>query len=186
MSARIEITFEDKILGDPILLDVPCNVNSPFFEYSLKKEIHLTKKVQPFAQLLTKIDDYSYQLKQKIRDPLLLKPLTVYGHNFDEYNVMVSPNDNVMDLKFLLSPLNATKPEYIQFNFNTVRRLNDNENVINAGCLDSKIRLMWWIEEPNPNKNESPVYKTVPQLLTINPLYPDYGTIISYVDIYNI
>ena len=93
------------------------------------------------------------------RDASKLRPLTIHGHAMDEYHVMVHPDDTVQDLKYLVSPLvnNGSNAQNIQFNFNTVRRLEDSENVVAAGCLASNIVVMFWFEMENEAENESPI-----------------------------
>ena len=86
----------------------------------------------------------------------------------------------MFDVKYLLSPLvnNGSAAEHIQMNFNTVRRLHDDEGVVAAGCLSESVVIMFWFEMENENANESPVYQSVSKLLTTNPLYPDIATTI--------
>lgn len=124
-------------------------------------------------------------MKIRHRDPSKLRPLTVHGHHMDEYHVQVHPDDTVLDLKYILSPLvnNGNAASNIQMNFNTVRRLHDDELVVKAGCLSPTVVIMYWFEMENESDGarkgmETPIYQSVAKLQTTNPLFPDIATTI--------
>eukprot|EP01084_Bolivina_argentea_P153738 268038_1 len=186
-SCKVYISFEDVLLGEPVQVTLKCTESSRLFPYYLRRKIHDIKRVPPFEQKITKIETLNYSVKIRERNPLQLYPLTIHGHHMDEYHLQMDKNDRVIDIKFLLSPLvnNSHNAEDIQLNFNTIRRLEDNEIMYDTNCLSSSIRIMFWFEKINEkdvlNINETPIYQSVSKLLTINPLYQDVGTTIRSV-----
>ena len=142
---KLTIDFEDTILGESIEIELECRDDDPFFDFYLRREIQKLKRVSPTMQILTKLGSHKYSLKLKDETSVLSK-LVVYGHIHDEYVLMVHPDDLVIDLKFKLAPLIDSKPEYIQMNYNTLRRLNNTENVMQSKCLIDSVVIMWWLE----------------------------------------
>ena len=187
-STRVKVTFTDTLLADDIAIDVPCLENSRAFPYVLRRTLNKEKRVSPINQRIKKIGDGFYELTIRRRSKSL-SLLTIHGSSNNEYDVYIDPNDTIFDCKILLSALIDTKPENIQLNYNTERRLNDDENVIKSNCLSSDIVIMFWLELPNKNAinkktgklYESPIIRSQPHLLNINPLYPDMGTTIRKV-----
>eukprot|EP01084_Bolivina_argentea_P059633 108922_1 len=178
-STRITVSFTDTMLSEPIICDVPCVENDRKFPYILRRTLHKLKRISPINQVINKVGDNEYQLTMRRRADTLSK-LTIHGHAANEYDVYIDKDDTVIDLKFLLSPLIDAKPEYIQLNYNTERRLQDNENVIKSNLLSSEIIIMFWLELDNPNaaKGESPIYRSVSHLLGFNPRYPNMGAVL--------
>ena len=187
VSTRIKVTFTDTILASDIAIDVPCKENAREFPYVLRRVLNKEKRVAPINQSIAKIGEKLYQLTVR-RRASSLSMLTIYGHSNNEYDVYVDPNDTVFDIKLLLAPLIDSKPEYIQLNYNTQRRLKDDENVMKSNLLSDDIVIMFWLELPNKKAiskdgtiTESPIIRSVTDLLNINPLYPDMGTTIRKV-----
>eukprot|EP01084_Bolivina_argentea_P037314 69001_1 len=172
-TCTLTITFEDLRLGEPLVISLNCSKSSPYFEYYLRRELHRRKRVSPIKQQLEEINSNTYKLIIRERNPI--NQLTVHGHHYDEYILNIDNNDTIIDLKFLLAPLIDTKPEYIQFNYNTLRKLNDNENVIKANCLSPNIVIMWWLEFENQNPNESPIYRSVSHFVKMHSEYQNFG-----------
>eukprot|EP01084_Bolivina_argentea_P040501 74848_1 len=182
-SCVVHVSFEDVLLGEPTLIQLNCNESSRLFSHCLRQQIQDIKRVPPFEQKITKVSALTYSVKMRKRDPSQLAPLTIHGHNYDEYRIMIDKTDTVLDIKYILSPLvnNGQNVHNIQLNFNTIRRLKDDENMYDTGCLSPAIRIMFWFEFENESKGETPIYQSVAKLLTTNPLYPDLGTTIRKV-----
>eukprot|EP01084_Bolivina_argentea_P038773 71690_1 len=181
-STKVKVSFTDSLLNHPLVVSVPYAENSRNFLYSLRRILNKEKRIAPINQTIKKVGDKEYTLTVRKRSDNLNR-LTIHGHQVNEYDVYVDDNDSIMDIKFLLAPLIDAKPEYIQLNYNTSRRLSDDENVIKSNCLSSDIVIMFWLEIPNPDsdKGESCIYRACSHLTTINPLYPDMGTTIRKV-----
>eukprot|EP01083_Nonionella_stella_P151258 483037_1 len=172
-TCAVTIEFEDLAMGEPVSVTVDCAKSSPYFEYRLRKALHRKKRVPPISQRISQTKDNSYKLA--VRNRNTANALTVYGHAFDEYQLMIDNEDKVIDLKFLLAPLIDTQPEYIQLNYNTLRRLNDSENLIQSNCLSPSIKVMWWLEIENKKGNETPIYRSVSHLTKVHPSYTNFG-----------
>eukprot|EP01084_Bolivina_argentea_P044992 82803_1 len=181
-SCAVIVEFEDLKLGEPLLITLNCDQSSEYFEYYLRKELQRKSRVPPIDQHIDKISNDKYKLK--IRNRGNFASLTVHGHFEDEYHLQIDPEDTVIDLKCLLSPLIDANPEYIQLNYNTIRRLKDDENLIKSNCLSPSVKIMWWLEIENINnknksksqRTESPIYRATSHLVGVHPLYPNMAT----------
>lgn len=103
-TCHIHVSFEDDLLGEPIVFDLGCGESSRLFPYYLRQEIHAVKRVPPFKQSISKLSDNSYSMKIRDRDPKKLIPYRIHGHYFDTYDIFIDKTDTVMDVKFLLAP----------------------------------------------------------------------------------
>eukprot|EP01084_Bolivina_argentea_P153739 268041_1 len=179
-TCKVTIEFADPSeYGEPVELSLNCSRSSPYFPYFLRRKLQKAKRIPCIEHKLEEITSNRFKFTRKERNNL--NQLTIYGHHDDEYNLQIDNNDTVIDIKFLLAALIDAKPDYIQLNYNTMRRLNDSENIIKLNGLSSSIKIMWWLEIENQNQNESPIIRSVSHLAGIHPSYPDMATSIRKV-----
>ena len=105
----------------------------------------------------------------------VFRELTVYGHHYDEYQLMIDEKDSVLSLKYMLAPLIDAKAEHIGINYNTERLFKDNEIIYETQAFDNSIRIMWWLQLENPNPNETKIIRSITHLVRSNPLWPTVG-----------
>ena len=186
---KVYVKFESEShqirLGEGTIFTLNCSADSRLFPYLLRRKLHEVKRIPPYEQEWTKLSSSSnkleYKVKHRERDQSQLLPLTIHGHHGNECKLQIDRKDRVIDIKFMLSPLAGSEAENIQLNYNTMRRLNDDEVMFDTDCLKPSIVIMFWFEFANKNPGESPIYQSVPKLIDINPIYPNVGATIRKV-----
>src|SRR5690242_9142179 len=119
MSYQVKVFFEDKTTQKYVI-----SQNCGFPIHELKRKIFEKTGIPPILQRLClqgSTDNFalpSQVICQKRAKRNDRHTVVIRGCNTDEFKINVDLNDEILDLKFLLSTILQDKSEYIQFTIN--------------------------------------------------------------------
>ena len=143
---------------------------------ALKRQISSSRGIDPVQQRLSlegQPDAFSIPARVVCRVQLNRLPntqLRLSGFNQDDYSLPVdSQRDNVLDVKWLLSPLIGAQPEHIRLILGA-QPLPDHAAL--SDVLLSSSLLRFWLEYPSKQAGHGAVHRTAAKLLDIDPDFP--------------